>query len=58
LVRADNNPVAVAHSRALLIGGAPPPGLIDSADWQPEAPPGGSDQAKDNFIAAAVAPVR
>jgi hypothetical protein len=34
-----------------------PPGLVDSADWQPGAPPGSRGQAKDNFIAAAVARV-
>ncbi|HEX3963414.1 MAG TPA: SAM-dependent methyltransferase [Trebonia sp.] len=34
-----------------------PPGVVDSADWQPGAPQGGEGPAKDNFIAAAVARV-
>jgi hypothetical protein len=33
-----------------------PPGIADSADWQP-GPPAGEEPAKDNFIAAAVARV-
>jgi len=34
-----------------------PPGIVDSADWQPGPPPAGQGPAKDSFIAAGVARV-